>query len=79
MLDLAISMDHSPQAVIVETNHGVTLGMSEWPQDCDFQLVAFDPSRTRCEVVWCDDLASDIRAALKALVTRVEVLMGPVR
>lgn len=67
MLDLAILMEQSPQAATVETNHGVTLSTSDWPHDCEFQIVAFDPSRSDCEVVWCEDLASDILAALTAI------------
>ncbi len=68
MLDLAISMDtDSRNTTIIETNHGVELGAPEWPQDCDFQLVAFDASGDSCEVVSAEGLAEDIGKALMAL------------
>jgi len=68
MLDLAISIDtDSDNATVIETNRGVTLKAPEWPHDCDFQLVAFDPSRDSCEVVSSEGLAGDISEALRAL------------
>jgi hypothetical protein len=68
MLDLAISIDtDSTNATVIETNHGVTLKAPEWPQDCDFQLVAFSPTGRACEVVYADCLAEDIGEALAAL------------
>jgi hypothetical protein len=62
MLDLAISIDTYPS--VIETNHGVRLKAPEWPQDCDFQLVAFCPSSGSCEVVWTESLAEDIGKSL---------------
>jgi hypothetical protein len=68
MLDLAISIDKGArQTTIIETNHGVRLKAPGWPQDCDFQLVAFNPSGESCEVVSAEDLAGDIGKALMTL------------
>jgi hypothetical protein len=68
MLDLAISIDiDSKNTTIIETNNGVTLKSPDWPQDCEFQLVAFNPARSTCEVVWADGLVEDIGEALAAL------------
>jgi hypothetical protein len=68
MLDLAIRIDTDARNTpIIETNHGLELKAPGWPQDCDFQLVAFDPSEETCEVVSADDLAGDIGEALMAL------------
>src|SRR5665213_1620211 len=68
MLDLAIAIDADPEhGTIVETNHGVTLRALNWPHDCDFQVVAFDPGSENCEVIWTESLADDIRLALSAL------------
>jgi hypothetical protein len=68
MLDLAISIDtDSANTTVIETNHGIALRAPGWPRDCDFQLVAFNPSGRICEVVWAEDLAQDIGTALVAL------------
>ena len=68
MLDLAISIDtDSTNTTLIETNHGMRLRAPGWPQDCDFQLVAFNPSGKNCEVVSAEDLAGDIGDALAAL------------
>ncbi len=68
MLDLAISIDtDSKNITIIETNHGVELKAPDWPQDCDFQLIAFDASRDSCEVVSAEVLAEDIGKALVML------------
>jgi hypothetical protein len=68
MLDLAIEMDtDSRNTSIIETNHGVQLKAPDWPHDCEFQLVAFNPSEDSCEVVWANCLATDIGEALIAL------------
>jgi hypothetical protein len=76
MLDLAISINTDPSGVtVVETNHGAKLKAPAWPQDCDFQLVGFNPSGERCEVVWTEDLAEDIGRALMTL-DRVGALRG---
>lgn len=68
MLDLAISITtDSRNTTIIETNHGVRLKAPGWPQDCDFQLVAFDRSGGSCEVISAEGLAEDIGEALVAL------------
>lgn len=68
MLDLAISTHtDSDKKTIIETNHGVKLKTSGWPQDCDFQLVAFGPSGRTCEVILSEYLAKDIWHALATL------------
>jgi hypothetical protein len=68
MLDLAISIDTDKRnTTIIETNHGVELKAPGWPQDCDFQLVAFNPSGETCEVVWVEGLAGDIGKALTTI------------
>lgn len=76
MLDLAISIGtDSKNTVVIETNHGVELKAPEWPHDCDFQMVAFDPEGETCEVVWTESLAEDIGRALVAL-DRAAALKG---
>ncbi len=76
MLDLAISVDtDSRRTTVIETNRGVKLKAPGWPQDCDFQLVAFAPSGKDCEIIWTKDLAGDISKALMAL-HKSEALKG---
>jgi hypothetical protein len=68
VLDLAISINtDSRNTTVIETNHGVKLRAPGWPQDCDFQLVAFDPPGEMCEVILTEGLAQDIRRALMTL------------
>jgi hypothetical protein len=68
MIDLAIATDIDTKGkTVIETNHGLELKAPKWPQDCEFQLVAFEPSGKTCEVVWTEELAADIRQALKTL------------
>jgi hypothetical protein len=68
MLDLAIAIDIAPDdTTIIETNHGLLLRAPEWPHDCEFQLVAFDPSKDSCEIVSSETLAGDIAEALRAI------------
>ena len=68
MLDLAISIDADPKGTtVIETNHGTQLKAPGWPQDCESQLVAFNPSSKTCEVIWPEQLAGDIGRALKVL------------
>lgn len=68
MLDLAIEIrTDSRNTTIIETNHGVELKAPGWSSDCDFQLVAFDPSGESCEVISAEELAIDIGRALMAL------------
>jgi len=68
MLDLAISVNTDKHgATVVETNRGVELKAPRWPQDCDFQLIAFSPVGKTCQVIWTEQLTEDIRRALTAL------------
>jgi hypothetical protein len=68
MIDLAISIDENRRGdTIVETNHGDRMAAPDWPQDSDSRLVAFSPSARSCEVVWPQEMASDIALALQAL------------
>jgi len=68
MLDLAISTDDGPnRTTIIETNRGKMLEVMNWPQDCEFQLVAFTPAARTAQVVFAEALATDIAHALKAL------------
>jgi hypothetical protein len=68
MLDLAISIDtDQTNTTIIETNHGVELRAPDWPQDCDFQLVAFDPRGRSCEVIPAECVADDIGEALMTI------------
>ena len=60
---------------IIETNRGVRLKAPGWPQDCEFQLVAFDPSSATAEVIDAESLADDITNALAAL-DKAAVLEG---
>jgi hypothetical protein len=65
---LAISVGtDSTNTTVIETNHGVQLRAPGWPQDCEFQLVAFDPLQATCEVLSAEGLAEDIFEALAAL------------
>jgi hypothetical protein len=76
MLDLAISIDtDSGNTTIIETNHGLALKAPEWPHDCDFQLVVFDGSGDRCEVVSAEGLAEDIGKAL-IMLNRIAAFKG---
>jgi hypothetical protein len=77
MLDLAISVDTDPKSTTaIETNHGEQLRALGWPHDCEFQLVAFDPSEETCEVVSTEGLAEDIREALDTLDSAVSFQGG---
>jgi hypothetical protein len=77
MLDLAISTNTDPKGTtVVETNRGMRLKAPTWPQDCDFQLVLFDPSGERCEIVLAEQLAADIGRAL-AMLDSAQTLRGP--
>lgn len=76
MLDLAISIGaDSRNITVIETNHGKRLKVPGWPQDCDFQLVVFNPAGGSCEIVWTESLAEDIGRALMTL-ERAAALKG---
>lgn len=67
MLDLAIPIDTDTKGTnVIETNHGVQLKAAKWPQDCEFQLVAFNPAGKTCKVISTEQLVNDIRDALKS-------------
>jgi hypothetical protein len=71
MLDLAIAFDHDRRmTTIVETNRGVSLRASGWPQDSDFNLVAFDPNQNSCDVVAASELAADISKLVRLAASR---------
>lgn len=68
MLDLAIAIGADGDGTsLIETNNGEKLRAPRWPQDCEFQLVAFGPEAKTCSVVWTEELVDDIRHALSAL------------
>lgn len=68
MLALAIPIDIDGRGnTIVETNAGHQLKAPRWPQDSEFQLVAFRPSSRTCQIIWADQLAEDIAKVLELL------------
>jgi hypothetical protein len=70
MLALAIPVDIDTRGnTIIETNAGRELTAPRWPQDSEFQLVAFRPSGKTCQVVWTEQLAEDIGKVLELLDT----------
>ena len=76
MLDLAVAVDHNRKMVtIAETNRGKSLAAPAWPQDSDFQLVAFDPNGNVCDVVTAGELAADISKLIRVAKSR-RVLLG---
>jgi hypothetical protein len=70
MLKLAIPIETDRTgATVVETNNGCVLRVTDWPQDCEFQLVAFRPRSRKGTLVRTDQLAEDIQKALAAMDT----------
>jgi len=70
MLALAIPIDTDRRGnTIIETNAGRELTARRWPQDCEFQLIAFRPSGNTCQVVWTEQLAEDIAHVLELVDT----------
>jgi hypothetical protein len=70
MLKLAIPIESDRTgATVVETNDGSVLRVTDWPQDCEFQLVAFSPRGRKARLVFTDQLAEDIRRALSEMDT----------
>jgi hypothetical protein len=68
MIDLAISVDTDARGTtVIETNRGSKLKAPRWPQDCETQLVAFNPSGKTCKVIWTEQLADDIGRAIRSL------------
>ena len=77
MLDLAISEDIDRKGrTVILTNHGEKMRANRWPQDSEFQLVAFPPSARSCKVLWAEELAADIAKALKVL-DQTSTIAGP--
>lgn len=71
MLNLAIAIGTDRKgATVVETNDGRVLRVKDWPQDCEFQLVAFSPNGRKGKLVCTDQLAEDIHRALSVIATR---------
>jgi hypothetical protein len=71
MLKLAIAIETDQTgATVVETNNGCMLRVTDWPQDCEFQLVAFSPRGRKGKLVSTDQLAEDIQRALSEMDTR---------
>ena len=68
MLSLGIPIDFDDAGnTIVDLNTGGELKAKDFPQDSEFQLLAFRPTGKSCEVVWVEELANDIGEALAAL------------
>jgi hypothetical protein len=68
MLSLGIPIDFDDSGnTIVDLNIGRELKAKDFPQDSEFQLLAFRPTGKTCEVVWVEELAQDIGQALRAL------------
>jgi hypothetical protein len=68
MLSLGIPIDYDDAGTtIVDLNIGGELEAKDFPQDSDFELVAFRPTGKKCNVVWVEQLAGDIADALSAL------------
>jgi hypothetical protein len=68
MLSLGIPIDFDEAGnTIVDLNIGGELKSKDFPQDSDFQLLAFRPHSKTCEVVWISELVTDIAEALSAL------------
>ena len=68
MLSLGIPIDFDDAGnTIVDLNIGGELKAKDFPQDSEFQLLAFRPTGKTCEVVWVEQLANDIGEALSAL------------
>jgi hypothetical protein len=77
MLDLAISMDSNLKGMeFVESNRGDQFRTSDWPRDCEFQLISFQPGQSDCKVVRTVDLAEDISRAVQALESTGYLLNG---
>ena len=68
MLSLGIPIDFDDSGnTLVDLNIGGELKAKDFPQDSDFQLLAFHPADKTGQVVWIDQLAKDIGEALRAL------------
>jgi hypothetical protein len=65
MLSLGIPIDFDDAGdTIVDLNIGGEVKAKDFPQDSEFQLLAFRPNKKRAKVVWIAKLAEDIAEAL---------------
>ena len=68
MLSLGIPIDFDNAGnTIVDLNIGGELKAKDFPQDCEFQLLAFSPNAETATVVWIEQLAEDISEAIAVL------------
>ncbi len=68
MLSFGIPIDFDDEGnTIVDLNIGGEVKTRDFPQDSEFQLLAFRPRSGTAKVVWIDELAQDISEALSAL------------
>lgn len=68
MLSLGIPIDFDDAGnTIVDLNIGGELKAKDFPQDSEFQLLAFRPAGKTATVVWIHQLAEDIGQALASL------------
>lgn len=68
MLSLGIPIDSDNAGnTIVDLNIGGELKAIDFPQDSEFQLLAFSPNAETATVVWIEQLAEDISEAIAML------------
>jgi hypothetical protein len=68
MLSLGIPIDFDNAGnTIVDLNIGGELKAKDFPQDSEFQLLAFSPNAKTATVVWIQQLAEDIGEAIGML------------
>ena len=52
MLSLGIPVDFDDRGTIVDLDIGGEIIAKDFPQDSEYQLLAFPPTRNTAEVVW---------------------------
>ena len=68
MLSLGIPIDFDDAGnTIVDLNIGEEVKAKDFPQDSEFQLLAFRPQSKQATVVWTCELMNDIAKALEAI------------
>ena len=68
MLSLGIPIDFDDSGnTIVDLNMGGELKVRDFPQDSEFQLLAFNPSAKTGTVIWIKQLAEDVGKAMAIL------------
>lgn len=68
MLSLGIPVDFDDSGnTIVDLNIGGEMKAKGFPQDSEFQLLAFGPNSKTATVVWIEQLAEDISEAVAML------------